>query len=66
MARSTIFAGMPPQKKRITKKDLDKIERAAKREAQKAAGALDGRFRPRVVKSKKSYTRKRKDPAGEE
>ena len=57
---------MPPQKKRITKKDLDKIERAAKREAQKAAGALDGRFRPRVVKSKKRYTRKRKDVTGEE
>ena len=30
------------KKKRITKKDLDAIERAVKREAQKAAGALDG------------------------
>lgn len=57
---------MPPQKKRITRKDLDKIERAAKREAQKAAGALDGRFRPRVVKSKKGYTRKKKDPREQE
>jgi hypothetical protein len=49
--------------KRITRKELDAIERAAKREAQKAAGALDGRFRPRVVKSKKRYTRKRPPPA---
>jgi hypothetical protein len=40
-------------KKRITKKELDAIERAAKREEQKDAGALDGRFRPRVVPSKK-------------
>ncbi len=50
------------KKKRITKADLDKIERAAKREAQKAAGALDGRFRPRVMKNKKRYSRK-KGPA---
>ncbi|MBL0128498.1 MAG: hypothetical protein IPP83_13820 [Flavobacteriales bacterium] len=50
---------MPAKKKRITKADLDKIERAVKREAQKAAGALDGRFRPRVIKSKKKYTRKK-------
>lgn len=50
------------KKKRITRKELDAIERAAKREAQKAAGALDGRFRPRVVKSKKGYTRKRTPP----
>jgi len=49
-------------KKRITKKELDAIERAAKREAQKAAGAMDGRFRPRVVKSRKTYTRKPKHP----
>lgn len=41
------------KKKRITKKDLDAIERAAKREAQKAAGALDGRFREKVVPNKK-------------
>ncbi len=53
------------KKKRITKADLDKIERAAKREAQKAAGALDGRFRPRVVKSKKGYSRKRPSPKDE-
>lgn len=46
--------------KRITKKDLDAIERAAKRQAQKEAGALDGRFRPRVVPSRKRYSRKRK------
>ncbi|MBK6832160.1 MAG: hypothetical protein IPG92_16145 [Flavobacteriales bacterium] len=53
------------KKKRITKKDLDKIERAAKRAAQKAAGALDGRFRPRVVKNKKKYTRKSAPPPEE-
>jgi hypothetical protein len=47
-------------KKRITKKELDAIERAAKRDEQKAAGALDGRFRPKVVPSKKKYSRKAK------
>jgi hypothetical protein len=47
-------------KKRITKKELDAIERAAKRDEQKAAGALDGRFRPKVVPDKKKYSRKRK------
>jgi hypothetical protein len=47
-------------KKRITKKELDAIERAAKREEQKAAGAQDGRFRPKVVPSKKKYSRKGK------
>ncbi|MBK9177712.1 MAG: hypothetical protein IPM46_15550 [Flavobacteriales bacterium] len=52
-------------KKRDSQKELDAIERAAKREAQKAAGALDGRYRPRVVKSRKSYTRKRKHKGGE-
>ncbi|MBL7953056.1 MAG: hypothetical protein JNM62_15210 [Flavobacteriales bacterium] len=41
------------KKKAITKKELDAIERAAKREAQKAAGALDGRFRQKVVPNKK-------------
>jgi hypothetical protein len=45
-------------KKRITRKELDAIERAAKRKAQKEAGALDGRFREKVVPSKKRYERK--------
>ena len=53
-------------KKRITRKELDAIERAAKREAQKAAGALDARFRTRVVKSRKAYRRKPKHKGGEE
>jgi hypothetical protein len=53
-------------KKRITKKELDAIERAAKREEQKAAGALDGRFRPKVVPSKKKYSRKGKTGAEED
>jgi len=48
-------------KKRITKKELDAIERAAKRKEQKEAGALDGRFRPKVVPSKKKYSRKGKE-----
>ena len=39
---------------------VDGIERAAKRAAQKAAGAFDGRYRPRVVKSRKRYVRKPK------
>jgi stalled ribosome alternative rescue factor ArfA len=47
-------------KKRITKKDLLKIEQAAVREERKEQGALDGRFREKVEKSKKSYTRKAK------
>ena len=47
-------------KKCITKKELDAIERAAKRDEQKAAGVMDGRFRPKVVPSKKKYSRKAK------
>jgi hypothetical protein len=49
------------KKKRISKKDLDAIERAAKREEQKAAGALDGRFRPKVVPNKKKKPPKKRD-----
>ena len=41
------------KKKVITKRELLAIERAAKREAQKAAGAMDGRFREKVVPNKK-------------
>ncbi len=47
-------------KKRITKADLLKIERAAVRAERKAQGAFDGRFREKVVKSKKRYLRKKK------
>ena len=46
------------KKKVITKKELDAIERSAKRQAQKEAGALDGRFRPKVVPNKK----RKRDP----
>jgi hypothetical protein len=42
------------------KKDLLAIERAAKRAEQKEQGAFDGRFRMRVVKDKKKYSRKGK------
>lgn len=45
-------------KKRIAKKELLKIERSAVREERKEQGALDGRFREKVEKSKKNYTRK--------
>ncbi len=41
------------KKKRDPKKDLLQVERGAKREEQKAQGALDGRFRPKVVPNKK-------------
>lgn len=41
------------KKKTITKKELDAIERAAKRQEQKDVGALDGRFREKVVPDKK-------------
>lgn len=47
-------------KKRIERKDLLKVESSAVREERKAQGALDGRFREKVVKSKKRYTRKPK------
>lgn len=47
-------------KKRITKKELLQIEQAAVREERKQQGALDGRFREKVEKSKKTYTRKTK------
>ena len=53
-------------KKRAPKKDLLAIDRAAKRKAQKEQGAFDGRFRPRVVKSKKSYSRKKPPDADPE
>lgn len=55
------------KKRTITKKELDAIERAAKREAQKAAGALDGRFREKVVPNKKRNNERKKkvDPDGE-
>lgn len=47
-------------KKRITKKELDAIERAAKREEQKKAGALDGRFREKVVPNKKERAKRKR------
>ncbi len=50
-----------PAKRKKKPVTTDQLEREAKRAAQKAAGALDGRFRERVVKSRKTYSRKRKD-----
>jgi hypothetical protein len=51
-------------RKRKRKKPVtsDQLAREAKRAAQKAAGALDGRFREKVVKSAKVFTRKPKHP----
>jgi|GEM_PF-5589312 len=48
------------KRKAKAKQDLQRIERAAKRAEQKAAGALDGRFRTKKVESRKKYSRKRK------
>ena len=47
-------------KKRITKKELLQIEFAAVRGERKEQGALDGRFREKVEKNKKAYSRKTK------
>jgi len=44
---------MKRKKKTPVKQALEAIERGAKRKAQKAAGALDGRFRVKVVPNKK-------------
>ena len=47
--------------KKITKEDLRKIEKTAVRDEMKDQGALDGRFRPKVVPDKtKVYKRKKK------
>ncbi|MGV9012676.1 MAG: hypothetical protein ACOH13_08800 [Flavobacteriales bacterium] len=51
---------MTMPKKRITKKQLLQIELAAVRGECKEQGALDGRFREKVEKSKKAYSRKTK------
>lgn len=53
------------RKKRKKPVTDDQLAREAKRAAQKAAGALDGRFREKVVKSGKTYTRKAKHPDAE-
>ena len=50
------------KRKAAKKKALEQIEREAKRAAQKAAGALDGRFRTKKAESKKRYSRKRPPP----
>lgn len=48
------------KKKAVPKKALGAIERSAKRDAQKAAGALDGRFREKVVPNKKRKAKRGK------
>lgn len=51
-------------KKRDAKQDLQKIEKAAVRKERLEQGALDGRFREKVVPAKKRRTtrKKRVDP----
>lgn len=41
------------KKKRITKEDVLKIERSVVRDERVAQGAMDGRFREKVVPNKK-------------
>ncbi|MFN6116840.1 MAG: hypothetical protein ACK46G_12630 [Flavobacteriales bacterium] len=53
------MAKATPRKARTV---TDRIERTVKRAEQKAAGVFDGRYRPRVVKSRKTYKRKPKHP----
>ena len=48
--------------RKITRKELGAIEREAKREAQKAAGALDGRFRVKVIPNKKRKLKRKGGP----
>lgn len=58
---------MAKKKKRITKKELLKIEKGAVRKEQKDQGALDGRFREKLVPSKKEkIERKRKKQIDED
>lgn len=54
---------MAKKKKRDPKKDLLQVERGAKREDQKAQGALDGRFRPKVVPNKKRGAQRKRSKA---
>lgn len=62
MATTKKKAKKPTARETKVKKDLLALERAAKRAEQKAQGVFDGRYKPRVVKNKKKYSRKRKDP----
>lgn len=48
------------RRRRPTRRTPVSLDRSAKRAAQKAAGAFDGRFRPRVVRSRKTYSRRPK------
>ena len=53
------------RKRERRERSVRDLLRSRKRAAQKEAGALDGRFRPRVVKSRKTYSRKRKHKGGD-
>jgi hypothetical protein len=54
------------KQRRSPKKDIAQVDRAVKRQEQKDQGALDGRFREKVVPSKKRYVRKRPTPPTDE
>ncbi len=51
-------------KRRPRRRTPASVDRSAKRAAQKEAGAFDGRFRPRVVRSRKTYARRPKHRGG--
>lgn len=48
------------KKKKTPKDDLRKIEKCAVRSEMKEQGALDGRYREKVVEDKTKYKRKKK------
>ncbi|MBP6311492.1 MAG: hypothetical protein KA408_04425 [Flavobacteriales bacterium] len=52
---------MAKKQKRVTKKELLKIEKGAVRKEQKEQGALDGRFREKVVPNKKRKAQQSRD-----
>jgi len=53
-------------KKRNPQEDLRKIEKGAVRSEMKEQGALDGRFREKVVEDKTKYKRNKKHPKRDE
>jgi hypothetical protein len=57
----TLPSVMAKKKRAKKKKDVRSVVLGAKRAEQMAQGALDGRFREKVVKNKKRYSRKRKE-----
>ncbi|HQV50858.1 MAG: hypothetical protein IPI00_13535 [Flavobacteriales bacterium] len=52
---------MAKKKTHISKKELLKIEKGAVRKEQKEQGALDGRFREKMVPNKKRKAQRKRD-----